>query len=98
MVKVNWVDTLCPRLLIEAPRTACTAMLPSSLAILVCLAASLLAQPAVGLSYSVCDTILEEYTTAAPRLEGTWPYYSLLYTCVATLPLYSATLKRTRPS
>ena len=61
-------------------------MVPSSLAILVCLAAALV-QPAVGLSYSVCDTILEEYTTSSPRLEGTWPYYSLLYTCVSASPI-----------
>jgi hypothetical protein len=37
-------------------------------------------QTAVSLSYSVCDTILEEYTTDSSRLTGTWPFYNLLYT------------------
>lgn len=42
-------------------------------------------QTAVSLSYSVCDTILEEYTTDSSRLTGTWPFYNLLYTCSGTL-------------
>ena len=41
---------------------------------------ALFAQHVRGLSYSVCDTVLEEYTTDSSRLTGTWPYYNLLYT------------------
>jgi len=37
-------------------------------------------QTAFGLSYTVCDTIHEEYTTDSPRLTGIWPFYNLLYT------------------
>ena len=42
---------------------------------------SLLAlQTANALSYSVCDTVAEEWTTDSPRLTGSWPYYNLLHT------------------
>lgn len=37
------------------------------------------------LSYSVCDTINEEWTTDTPRLTGSWPYYNLLHTCAGNL-------------
>lgn len=42
---------------------------------------------AVGLSFSVCDEVGEEFITDGPRLEGQWPYYSLLYTCSGNLNL-----------
>lgn len=42
-------------------------------------------QLAAGLSYSVCDTIAEEWTTDTPRLTGSWPYYNLLHTCSGNL-------------
>lgn len=60
-------------------------MLPAlSLLLLAVLAVT---QPhlAAGLSYSVCDDVGEEFITEGPRLEGQWPYYSLLYTCASSL-------------
>lgn len=62
-------------------------MKSSALAVIFALFLLQHAQFSAGLSYPVCDTIGEEFTTSAPRLEGEWPYYSLLYTCSGNLNL-----------
>ena len=55
-----------------------TLMRTGPVAAVLCLFLSLTSVTA--LSYSVCDNLAAEYTTATPQLTGTWPYYNLLYT------------------
>lgn len=61
----------------EAAQRSCIRMV---IYLLLAVFSATLLQNAQSLSYSVCDTILEEFTTDTPTLTGTWPYYNILYT------------------
>jgi hypothetical protein len=52
---------------------------------IVAIFATLFQHQAAALSYPLCDTYGESWVTASPHLEGSFPYYSLLFSCTGSL-------------
>lgn len=42
--------------------------------------------PAAALSYPLCTSYGAEYVSAAPRLTGKFPYYSMIWSCTGCAP------------
>ena len=42
--------------------------------------------PAAALSYPLCTSYGAEYVSAAPRLTGKFPYYSMIWSCTGFAP------------
>ena len=40
-----------------------------------------LATPAMGLSWELCDSYGSEWVTDSPHLQGKFPFYSLIFSC-----------------
>ena len=57
-----------------------------------CVALLAYATPSMGLSWELCDNYGSEWVTGSPHLEGKFPFYSLIFSCLGKAPQSFATV------